>query len=210
MDRILHDFKQARRDLFQCEQRLDFQPAPNPGFMPEILLPVEGELEEESAAGERGWVEMAREWSIPAAVALAALIFLVRYLPRGARRLRDRLDERRQRYANSEAAAFDRLCEAFRAGNGRDSLRNFYRWLDRITPAGRIATLREIALSEGDDASRMEFERLEAGLSVKMPAAARGLEERPAFEFVARARRRMLRRHRSTRCCSVDLPDLNP
>jgi hypothetical protein len=86
-----------------------------------------------------------------------------------------------------------------------------HRWLDRITPPGRIATLQEFSLREVDDTLQADFALLETGLFGKESAGTKQVKRLSGCESLARARKRMLRRRgHSTSSGAVNLPDLNP
>lgn len=202
---------ESNRLLQATVPEVEFQAAPNPDFVPVIPLPLENEEAEVNIVEKETWLDVAKRWSIPAAAALVILFLLVRIVPGLIRRIQKRLKERRQRYENSEDAAYEKLLQANRSGNAQELFGKLYLWLDRMTPPGKVLLLKEFILREGNTTLQAEVETLEADLYGKEPAGAKQAERPLNYKILARTRKRILR-HRTGRIPSstVDLPDLNP
>lgn len=188
-----------------------FQAAANPDFVPEMPPPSEEELTDASQAKvEWTWVDIAKQWGIPATAALVFIILMIRYLPNLVRLYRKRAIERRLRYAKSHAAAFEKIHRAGLDGNARDFVRNLYVWLDRIAPPGKIALLRDLALQAGDESLLRDFEKIESELFGKLPERKEKSEVRLLLSKLERLRKGIGRHSGKVHPQSRKLPDLNP
>lgn len=186
---------------------VEFAAGPNPEYVAEIPLPQEGSGEETPAPEPESWAEQAKRWLTPLALIAIVLMIGVRASSSLWQRFQRQRAERRTRYLESEAAAFDQVRDAVLRRDDRRVIGSLYRWTDRALPGPEIATLGRLAM--GDQRLFQNLTALEMSEYARKPSA-ESWSARVLLEGLKLARQRMRSQARSSSLNQVRMPELNP
>ncbi|MCZ6681355.1 MAG: hypothetical protein O7E52_29425 [Candidatus Poribacteria bacterium] len=191
---------------------LEFHADPNPDYRSELPPELQVETEEEVAEIGKSPLDVVKEWAIPVLVALALLVWGLKFRRRFVARIHVWREQARNRNANSEAAFFERFRQACMDNDPVAALRHLMFWLDRVQSENDAATIERFVNDSEDEELRLQVEYLENLLfAEKSGQQQKDWSGRNLYSKAARARRQMRKgKKRSEARIKNSLPLLNP